>query len=110
MTYDSKGKISIIIPILNEAGTVGEIMDNLEKLRGDFEIIFVDGGSDDGTDTMVEKRYSMVRSPRKGRSFQMNYGALLAQGSILLFLHADCRLSEDALDKIRCEISKGSKV
>lgn len=110
MTFSKDLTISIVIPVYNEAERVTALMDSLESTRGSCEIIFVDGGSDDGTDAMVEKRYNLVRSPRKGRSFQMNYGALLAQGSILLFLHADCRLPEDALDKIRCEMSKGYKV
>lgn len=89
--------ISIIIPTLNEATTIGELARALGKLRGAAEIILADGGSQDGTVKMArEVGWLVVEAPR-GRGQQMNAGAKLATGEVLLFLHADTRLPEGAL-------------
>ncbi len=105
----SDKKISIIIPVYNEASTINKSMDNLEQFRDYCEIIFVDGGSDDGTDRIIEKKYKLFYSPKKGRSYQMNYGASLSRGNILLFLHADSILPDDAPGQIHRIIRRGYK-
>lgn len=102
-------KISIIIPVYNEADNINDLMENLEGFRDCCEIIFVDGGSYDGSDKIIEERYELFHSPEKGRSFQMNYGASLSKGDILFFLHADSYLSSDSLNQIQSIISKGYK-
>lgn len=103
-------KISIIIPIYNEYLIVEKLIDNLEQFKDQCEIIFVDGGSSDGTQEIIEKRHKIVCSPKKGRSSQMNYGANIAGGSIFLFLHADSFLPKCALSQIQSIMSKGYKV
>ncbi|SHJ58332.1 transferase 2, rSAM/selenodomain-associated [Hathewaya proteolytica DSM 3090] len=110
MDIKEKNKISIIIPVYNEAKTINELLHNIEQFKAYSEIIFVDGGSNDGTNKIIEKYHRLVYSPKKGRSYQMNYGATLAKGKILLFLHADSYLSHDALDKINVIMSQGHKV
>lgn len=103
-------KISIIIPIYNEASTIKSLMNNLEQFKDQCEIIFVDGGSGDGSDKIIQERYRLVLSPKKGRANQMNYGASLSKGDILFFLHSDSLLPKNALKNIINTISKGSKV
>ena len=110
MSTKQENSISIIIPVYNEASTVNALMDNLEQFQDKAEIIFVDGGSSDNTDKIIEKRYNLVHSLQKGRANQMNYGALLSKGDILLFLHSDSILSGNALYEIHKIISKGYKV
>ena len=105
----STKSISIIIPVYNEASTIKQLMDNLEYFRDKSEIIFVDGGSSDNTKSIIEKRYRVVVSPKKGRASQMNYGASLSGGDILFFLHADSHLSPDALERIHEVMEKGYK-
>ncbi|AVR45099.1 glycosyltransferase [Christiangramia fulva] len=100
-------KVSIIIPCLNEAPFLPNTIENCLGLEGDFEIIVIDGGSRDQTET-VARSYDNVkffRSP-KGRSLQMNYGAKKAQGSVLLFLHADTLLPADAYLLIKKRLQK----
>ncbi|MBT5537277.1 glycosyltransferase family 2 protein [Candidatus Poribacteria bacterium] len=83
--------ISVIIPVLNEASTVGPSLRRLRETCGAAEIVVVDGGSDDGTPA-IAGRYATVTDAPRGRAAQMNRGAQLAQGDTLLFLHVDALL------------------
>jgi rSAM/selenodomain-associated transferase 2 len=86
--------ISIIIPVLNEAKTIQTTLLAIEKTP-DCEIIVVDGGSIDNTvDLAKECGAIVIVSSHPGRAQQMNAGAAIASGEILLFLHADTRLPQ----------------
>ncbi|WP_373059602.1 TIGR04283 family arsenosugar biosynthesis glycosyltransferase [Zunongwangia sp. H14] len=93
--------ISIIIPVLNEAAHLKKVLEHCFALQGDFEIIVVDGGSKDKT-MQIAAAFGQVKraTSAKGRSHQMNAGAAMAKGEILLFLHADTFLPENSLLKI----------
>lgn len=95
------GMISIIIPTLNEANTIGHCLSKLLGHRGNFEIIVSDGGSVDGTLDVVSLFPGVSRrvSPR-GRGRQMNEGAKAAKGEIYLFLHADTSLPPRGLQVV----------
>jgi len=81
-------KISLVIPALNEAGTIDRVLANIHPLPN-VEVILVDGGSSDDTVSIVRGLGGKVISAPKGRAHQMNVGAKAATGEILLFLHAD---------------------
>jgi uncharacterized protein len=81
-------KISIVIPALNEAATIGQVLANLHSLPN-LEVILVDGGSSDDTVSISQGLGIDVISAPKGRAGQMNLGAKAATGDIMLFLHAD---------------------
>ena len=90
-------RISIIIPVLNEAANVVAALDALAPLRArGAEIIVVDGGSSDDTAALAKPLADFVIASARGRAVQMNAGAALARGDVLLFLHADTRLPDDA--------------
>ncbi|MDT0642229.1 TIGR04283 family arsenosugar biosynthesis glycosyltransferase [Zunongwangia sp. F363] len=101
--------ISIIIPVLNEASHIAEVLKHTLSLHGEFEIIVVDGGSNDATMQIVGS-FPEVKTciSRKGRSHQMNAGAAMAKGEILLFLHADTFLPENSLLKIEAVMANKS--
>lgn len=95
--------ISIITPVFNEEKNIKPYLSHLGSLDGEFELIMVDGGSCDRTVEEVKKcigsfnhKLLLVVSER-GRAIQMNKGAKMAKGDILLFLHVDCVLWKDAL-------------
>jgi rSAM/selenodomain-associated transferase 2 len=90
-------RLSIVIPALDEAANLADL---LPALRGDepgAEIVVVDGGSRDGTAASVGRHPGVgyLEAPR-GRAIQMNAGARAATGDTLLFLHADTRLPAGA--------------
>jgi rSAM/selenodomain-associated transferase 2 len=90
-------QLTIIIPVLDEAASVGEALTALEPLRGrDVEAIVVDGGSRDRTVEQARPLADLVLTAPRGRGSQMNAGAAAAHGDVLLFLHADTRLPPDA--------------
>jgi rSAM/selenodomain-associated transferase 2 len=89
--------ISIIVPVLNEAQGISESLAALAPLRArGHEIIVVDGGSSDKTPDLARRAADRVVSAPRGRASQMNAGAALARGEVLVFLHADTRLPEGA--------------
>jgi rSAM/selenodomain-associated transferase 2 len=81
--------ISIIIPTLNEEAQISNWR-TLLPLAG--EVIVVDGGSSDQTVSLARSQGLRVESCSPGRGSQLNHGARLASGRILLFLHADTGL------------------
>jgi rSAM/selenodomain-associated transferase 2 len=93
--------LSIIIPTLNEENIIESTLNNLCNNRGNFEIIIADGGSSDNTMEIVSNFTDVKRvTTSPGRAHQMNIGARVAQGEILLFLHADTCLPQEALKHI----------
>ena len=109
-------KISIIIPVLNEANTIGNLLDYLiQKSNKDniSEIIVVDGGSNDASKDIVMHKAKLSSSikfvqSQKGRAIQMNCGAEKATGGILYFLHADSYPPKSFCEHIINEIVKGN--
>jgi rSAM/selenodomain-associated transferase 2 len=84
-------KISIIIPVLNEAENIKAAIATTQ-LSKDIEVIIVDAGSKDDTLEIARSLGVKVISSSPSRAVQMNAGAEVASGGILLFLHADTRL------------------
>ncbi len=90
-------RISIIIPVRNEAAGIQQCLHGLKTLRQHgHEVIVVDGGSKDDTLLLAKPLADQVLSSPAGRAKQMNAGAGIACGDILLFLHADTALPEQA--------------
>lgn len=88
-------RTSVVIPSLNEADTVARAVQSA-RASGAHEVIVADGGSTDATVALARgSGATVVRAPR-GRAEQMNAGADLASGEVLLFLHADTVLPRDA--------------
>ncbi|MDP2787039.1 MAG: TIGR04283 family arsenosugar biosynthesis glycosyltransferase [Pseudomonadota bacterium] len=90
-------KLSIVVPVLNEAAGIVAVLTPLQTLRAaGHEVIVADGGSTDATPALAAPLADRVVAAPRGRARQMNAGAALAGGGSLLFLHADTRLPENA--------------
>ena len=90
-------KLSIVMPVLNEASGIAAALTALAPLRArGAEVIVVDGGSGDGTAELARPLADRLLGAPRGRASQMNAGAAAANGDVLLFLHADTSLPEEA--------------
>ena len=101
-------QVSVIVPIYNESGLVPDLVLYLASLDAS-EVIVVDGGSDDGTWQRLHDlnpgELLCLRAPRS-RAAQMNRGAVRAGGDLLLFLHADTRLSPHWLSSTTAALAR----
>ena len=90
-------KLSIVMPVLDEAAEIETALSALVPYRQrGVEVIVADGGSSDATPELARPLADRVIAAPRGRSLQMNAGAAAAQGDVLLFLHADTQLPENA--------------
>jgi rSAM/selenodomain-associated transferase 2 len=111
-----KPRLSVIVPVLNEQGTISSLLQNLAQQKGTlFELIICDGGSTDDTVGEVQRLATHLPFPTrimncgKGRGRQMNAGARVASADYLLFLHADSRFPDrDALAHALAKLSDAS--
>jgi rSAM/selenodomain-associated transferase 2 len=100
-------QFAIIIPVLNEAANIGACLQALQPLRPGCEIILADGGSSDLTIAIAAPLADKIVHAPSGRARQMNAAASEAQAAVLLFLHADSLLPENALQLIQQGIAAG---
>ena len=85
-------QISIIIPVLNEEEYIKKVVVDIQNnaTSGKIKELFViDGGSTDNTVKEARSLGATVISAKRGRANQMNFGANIATGEILYFLHVD---------------------
>lgn len=93
----SRPGVSVVIPAFDEAARLPRQLLDLAGQPGVGEVLVVDGGSLDGTRALAHAfpGVRLVDAPR-GRARQLNAGAALAVGDVLLFLHADVALPKGA--------------
>jgi rSAM/selenodomain-associated transferase 2 len=104
-------KLSVIVPVLNEVRALPALLDHLRPLqRSGVEVVLVDGGSDDGSATLATRAGFQVIRAGRGRARQMNAGAAAAHGDVLLFLHADTRLPDGAVQLVDAALADGRHV
>lgn len=101
--------LSIVMPVLNEAATIAARLGDLQTLRRHgAELIVVDGGSTDNSLSLGTPLADRVLTAPRGRAAQMNAGAAVSRGRVLLFLHADTRLPATWLHDVLTAIEGGA--
>jgi rSAM/selenodomain-associated transferase 2 len=91
--------VSVIIPSLNEAERIGAAVDSAFA-AGAREVIVADGGSVDETAAVALAHGARVIGCERHRARQLNRGAAVATGEILLFLHADSILPAGSIEAV----------
>lgn len=98
---------SIIIPTLNEKKFLPKLLTSLTtQTRRDFEVIVVDGASEDKTVSIAKSfakrlpKLTVIVSDVRGVSYQRNIGAKESRGEWLIFIDADSILLSYALDRV----------
>ena len=103
-------RLSVIVPALNEAAGIAATLAPLAAWRArGHELIVVDGGSHDDTAALAAPLADRVLAGRRGRASQMNAGAAVANGDVLLFLHADTQLPAGADDAVLRAVAGGAR-
>ncbi len=100
-------KVSVVVPMLDEAAVLPAMLAHVGGIGAD-EVVFVDGGSRDGSVELARRAGIEVIGASRGRARQMNAGAGATHGDILLFLHVDTFLPAGALDAVRDAIERGA--
>lgn len=93
--------VTIIMPVRNEAAGIVQALAALPHDQAGVDVIVVDGQSDDGTAELAARYADRMIASAPGRARQMNTGLAVADGDIVLFLHADTILPPGALAMIR---------
>jgi rSAM/selenodomain-associated transferase 2 len=102
--------LAIVIPVLDEAPRIGELLRELQPLRqAGVELVVADGGSRDGTPEIAAAFADAVIDAPRGRARQMNAGAAASRGDILLFLHADTLLPPAGVAAVMAAIEDGAQ-
>jgi rSAM/selenodomain-associated transferase 2 len=108
--YHGWMKISVIIPTLNEAATIGPLVKFIKDNGRDlvFEVIVVDAGSGDDTGIIAAKEgANVITTVQANRAMQMNMGANVSGGDVLYFIHADVQLVPSFANDIFQAVSEG---
>ena len=92
--------IAVIVPVLNEAEALTDMLPKLVVLPVD-ELVFVDGGSTDESRQMLTEAGIVWLASERGRAAQMNAGAAMCQSDVLLFLHADSLIDSGHIQAVR---------
>ena len=97
-----KIQFSVIVPVLHESDIINLLLDHLHDLEDtkDSEIIVVDGSPERDTLEAISSKQAIKIVSETGRAKQMNAGASVAQGEILIFLHSDTELPVGAFPMI----------
>ncbi len=104
-------KLTIVIPVLNEAARLPETLAQLAGMRArGVEVIVVDGGSRDDSVAIARAAGVETVCTEPGRARQMNAGAARATEGTLLFLHADTTLPPHADAIVREALASGRHV
>lgn len=114
--WENKYKVSVLVPAMNEKGNIEDAVKRIPKLGKQTEIIFVEGGSKDGTweeikrvQTKYENYYNIaiMQQDGKGKGDAVRKGFDAATGDILMILDADLTVRPEDLIKFYDVIASG---
>ena len=111
-TYTEGCLFSVIIPVLHESESINTLIKNLSEIpdQHNIELIVVDGSDRQDTIKAIHAENIVCLVSREGRARQMNAGASVARGDVLVFLHADTRVPSNAFSSMKAALNDGQVV
>ncbi|HDR6304753.1 MULTISPECIES: glycosyltransferase family 2 protein [Bacillus] len=108
---DKSMKVSVVIPVHNEASTLSKVLAEVKKLEP-YEIIIVDNGSTDGTKEIALQHHCRViyYNHSLGNDVGRAIGAREAKGEIVLFLDGDIVMKSEELYPFIKGIQQGHQI
>jgi SAM-dependent methyltransferase len=121
----AEASVSVVVPCRNEAGMIEEILERTPDLGAGTEIIFVEGGSTDGTRAEIERQIAsrpgrdiaLAVQSGNGKGDAVRLGFERASGDVLIILDADLTVAPEDLPKFyravvdgRAELANGSRL
>ncbi len=96
---------SVIVPFLNEERYIGRCIESLINQdfdKSEYELIFIDNGSQDKSAQIVRNfpQVRMLKEDRRNPYYARNKGIEVARGRIIAFTDADCTVCSDWLSQI----------
>ncbi len=107
--------VSVLVPVYNESAHLGECLDSLiqsDYPKEHFEVLVVDGGSDDGSRDIVQRLTSqsglirLLHNPRRIAAAAMNIGIKDARGDVIIILSAHSHVVSDFISQNVLNLSK----
>jgi hypothetical protein len=114
-TISDDSTVSVVIPARNEEGNIKQIFDRVPVMGGGTELIFVEGGSTDGTTAAIEHEISirpeiearLFRQSGRGKGDAVRKGFAEAKGDVLMILDADLTVSPEELPRFFKVLDEG---
>jgi len=108
-------KLSVIIPVYNEQSTIGEVIDQVNRVPLDKEIIVVDDGSTDGTVEVIKKKEHEVTKVHLsrinfGKGAAVRVGLTYVTGEVVIIQDADTELDPWEYHRLLAEVERGADV
>lgn len=107
--------VSVVIPARNEAGSISKILERLPDMGEGMEVIFVEGGSSDGTYDTIQKaienepqrNIQLLQQDGTGKGDAVRKGFAHATGNILVILDADMTVPPEDLPRFVSALNSG---
>ncbi|MDD2807156.1 MAG: glycosyltransferase [Patescibacteria group bacterium] len=112
----NRNRLSVIIPVLNEAGNIAELINRIDQaLTGtaDYELIFIDDHSTDGTRDKVRELANFFpislyeKKGKRGKAQSLLEGFAKAKYNLIGFIDGDLQYPPEALPQMLKKIEKG---
>jgi cellulose synthase/poly-beta-1,6-N-acetylglucosamine synthase-like glycosyltransferase/glycosyltransferase involved in cell wall biosynthesis len=115
-----KPSISIIVPVYNERENIEhfhkQLLKVLDKLSSNYEIIYIDDRSTDGTYQWLRRNVNtetvtvLEKRGKKGKAYSLVEGFSAAQGDILGMIDGDLQYPPQALPEMLKQLSTGADI